>query len=91
MRSIQYRYPFTNLSIPNKTIVQIGFEFPQSEPITENFNSNRLFNFNNNTYLVTDSDILEYNDLDTIISNLSINTNNINDFKYTIIDILYEE
>ncbi len=94
VNNIQYTYPFKELeNLPFDIIIrQIEIEFPQSMPIEliNSFTDNKLFSFKRNNksiynIWITDADVLEANDLKVIFDKLIAPQ-----YKYAIVNILYE-
>lgn len=87
MKIKQFTYPFNNIDLFAGTIQHIGFEFPQSLPLSDISQiEDKLFSFYE-TYRVEESDVLEFDELNRELLNSQLNSP---EYKYAIIDILYE-
>lgn len=87
MKIKQFTYPFNDIDLFAGTVRHIGFEFPQSLPLSNiNQMEDKLFSFYE-TYRVEESDVLEFDELNRELLNSQLNSP---EYKYAIIDILYE-
>lgn len=87
MKIKQFTYPFNNIDLFAGTVRHIGFEFPQSLPLPDISQiEDKLFSFYE-TYRVEENDVLEFDELHRELLNSQLNSP---EYKYAIIDILYE-
>lgn len=89
MKIKQFTYPFNDINLFAGTVRHIGFEFPQFLPLSDidiSQMEDKLFSFYE-TYRVEENDVLEFDKLNRELLNSQLNSP---EYKYAIIDILYE-
>ena len=85
MKSIQLIYPNLTASLDNLKYVQIGIERPHNVHIEEDFELSAAVRINNITYIITDKDILEFGDIESLQLSIIDSSN-----PYLIVDLAYE-
>ena len=88
MKSIQYRYPFSNnvFTLNNVITLQIGIQRPWSIPLIEDIPFTIPILINKHEYSITDKNILEFNEFNRSIE-IEIREK-LN--PYLIVDIIYK-